>query len=322
MKEKEIIAQIQALKDEEINTWIEDRLTELENNTEENRKEISLLATQLRRMNNNFNNTEVHGFIPSTTRLKKMPVDMASVKIDDKSFYRTVVEYIKNSNEKYITNNNYIMNIIQCTIINYFGQSATHSKRNALYDSKSDINSDLTLSISDFKRNETAMCVERGAMGQNLLAFLGYDPLLIYGFASNDKGIINEGHVYNCIIRNNKGMLVDFTNPTFKDGKYYRPSCYPINSEKLENFIKGKAQVEVEHKDYITIGDEIQEDKTVYVYSSDQIDPKYFENKKEKIFSEEEIGKATINVPTEKKSEANKVNQIESEEIKDGEQLS
>ena len=67
-------------------------------------------------------NTEVHGFIPSKTRIKKNMFDIASFKMDDKSFYEKIVNYIINADEKLATNNNYVMHLIQHTLINYFGE--------------------------------------------------------------------------------------------------------------------------------------------------------------------------------------------------------
>ena len=140
---------------------------------------------------------------------------------------------------------------------------------------------DVERSISDFKRNGTAMCLERSAVGQNILAFLGYDPMLIYGYMSSSKGLTNEHHAYNCIIRDGKAILIDFTNPLCKDGKYYRPASFPIDREHLETFKKGKAQVEVQHKDLYTQDGEVKEDVISLVYGSKEIDPKYFEKKAE-----------------------------------------
>ena len=285
MNEKDIIAQIRGLSQEEITTWIDNRIEELESTTPENRTDISVFEVNARRHyaekaeNEEVENTEVHGFIPSKTCIKKSMFDYVAFKVDDKSFYKTIVNNIRNADEKLLKNNNYIMHIIQKILIDYFGERGTESKREALYTPK-DVD-DVERSISDFKRNGTAMCLERSAVGQNILAFLGYDPMLIYGYMSSSKGLTNEHHAYNCIIRDGKAILIDFTNPLCKDGKYYRPASFPIDREHLETFKKGKAQVEVQHKDLYTQVGEVKEDVISLVYGSKEIDPKYFEKKAE-----------------------------------------
>ncbi len=284
MDEKDIIAQIIHMDSEEINLWIADRISLLESTAIEDRDEISSTSYTLRRARGEKENTEVQGFIPSKTQLRKMQFDLASFRMDDTSFYKSVIDYIKKAKPESLMrdgkiNNNYIMNIVQCSIINYLGLHSSESRRNALYNSRANID-DEPLSISDFKQNGTAMCVEKSAMAQNILAFLGYNPMMIFGYLSNEKGITNEGHAYNCIIRNGKAMLIDFTNPIMKDGKYFKPAMFAIDSDKLEDFKKGKAQIEVTHIDLHTKGDQIEEEPIQLVYSSEVIDEKYFDKKK------------------------------------------
>ena len=284
MDEKDIIAQIINMDNAEIDSWIADRVSLLESTAIEDRDEITSTSYTLRRARGEKENTEVQGFIPSKTQLRKMQFDLASFRMDDTSFYKSVIDYIKKAKPESIMrdgkiNNNYIMNIVQCSIINYLGLHSSESRRNALYNSRADID-DEPLSISDFKKNGTAMCVEKSAMAQNILAFLGYNPMMIFGYLSNEKGITNEGHAYNCIIRNGKAMLIDFTNPIMKDGKYHKPAMFSIDSDKLEDFKKGKAQIEVTHRDLHTKGDQIEEEPIQLVYSSEAIDEKYFDKKK------------------------------------------
>lgn len=304
MDEKQIIQQIIDLKEDEVEEYIEQRLIELENTAVEDRDVISSVSYILRRAKGEKENTEVVGYIPSKTKLQKMQYDIAMFKLDDKSFYRTVIDYIKEIDSKKIKqgdkiNHNYIMNIIQCTLINYFGIKGNESRRIALYNSKDDVeNDDNILSIKDFKGNNTAMCLERSAVAQNILAFLGYNPMMVMGFLSNKKGIVNEGHAFNCIIRNEKGMLVDFTNPICKDGEYCGVAQYPIKKEKLQEFMKGKGQIEVQYKNLYTENGEVKEEIIPAVYSSEEIDPRYFEKylKENKNVSPQSINQDTQNI--------------------------
>lgn len=284
MEERKIINIIRNLEETEIDEWINRRLDILEATAEENRPDISLNSFLFRRAKGEKENTEVHGFIPSTTLLKKMAYDLNGFTLDDRSYYRDVVNYIRNVDEKTAFNNNYIMNVIQCKIIQYFGMSGNETRRNNLYESSVDFEDKdggfnaKPLSIRDFKSNGTAMCVERSAMAQNILSFLGYDPMLIMGYMSTNKGITNEAHAYNCIIRNGKAMLADFTNPIYKDGKFYRAATFPIDGEKLEDFKKGRGQVEIIHKDLKTVDGQVVEIPTNVVLASEEIEPKYYEN--------------------------------------------
>lgn len=283
MDEKQVIQQILDLNEDEIEEFIAKRIEELENNATEDREELSPFAIMRSRMAGVRENPEVMGYIPEKVHIAKSGMDISSFIIDDKSFYKTLVDYIKGAKPNSVkfgdkVNNNYVMNMIQCAIINYFGLSANERARNALYDSKMDIeNDDCVLSISDFKKNQTGMCVERSAVAQNILAFLGYNPMMIYGYSSNERDGVNVGHAYTCILRNGKGMLIDFTNPIYKDGKYFKPAMFPINEETLKSFMQGKGKIEVQHKNLYKEDDAEKEDITTWVYSSEEIDPKYFD---------------------------------------------
>ena len=282
MNVKDIVSQIMMLKEDDVDSWIEDRLAFLEDNAIEDRKELSIFTVNAIRLKAEKANTEICGYIPSKTRIKKMMFDISAFKLDDKSIYKSLIDWFKKADEKYITNNSYIMDIIQCVIINYFGYHGYDKNRNALYDSKDSVDSD-ELSISDFKRNETAMCLERSAVGQNLLSFLGYDPMLIYGYLPSDKGKNSECHAYNCIILKEKAVLVDFTNPIYKDGAFYHTALYKVDGKQLSDFMKGKAQIEVKHKDYYTKNGELVEDITRLVYASNEIESDYFDKSKDNI---------------------------------------
>ena len=87
MDEKQIIQQILDLKENEVEQYIEQRLDELENTAIEDRDIISSISYTLRRARGEKENTEVVGYIPSRTKLQKMQYDIASFKVDDKSFY-------------------------------------------------------------------------------------------------------------------------------------------------------------------------------------------------------------------------------------------
>lgn len=275
MNEKEIIAQIRNLKDEEVYKYITDRLNCLEENAGEKRESISMLEKILRKMRGK-DNVEVKGFISKNTRIK-MAGASDGFKLNDFSYYNDLVRVIRQADEKKVNNNNYIMDAIQRRIMIYFGMLGSENKREKIYNGFLENESNQDLSISNFKGKDSAMCVERSAMGQNMLAFLGYNPMMIYGMYSDEKGA-NIGHAYNCILRSKGSMLIDFTNPTYgiKDGKlsYLKPSIYKLNIEQTKELQEGNAEIEVDHVDYNI---ENEEKKLIYnkiIYSSDKIDPK------------------------------------------------
>ena len=69
-------------------------------------------------------------------------------------------------------------------------------------------------SISEYRNNDTALCAERAAVAQNILAFLGADTYYIMGHLSRNDGIENMNHAYNVIDDKEygRGIIVDFTN--------------------------------------------------------------------------------------------------------------
>ncbi len=284
-----LIQKMLLLKDDEIDEFIDNRLRFLEENATERRNEISFFSIGCSRINGRGESSEVIGYIPSKTNIKKTAVDMSSFRLDDKDAYKSLIVFLtKKIDPNYIINNgklcnDNVMRLVQAVLIDYFGMHGNDNDRNMLYESKADIDQDdNSFSVKEFKRNNTAMCVERAALAQNLLAFLGYNPMMVYGYISNENGDKNVGHAYNIIIRNGKAIIADFSNPIFKDKRFYKTALYPINGETLEQFKKGKGAFTINHKSYKTNDKgEVEETSERRVYSSDEIDPQYFNRSKE-----------------------------------------
>ena len=283
-----LIQKMLLLKDDEIDEFIDSRLNFLEENATENREEISFFTVGCSRINGRGESPEVIGYIPSRTNIKKTATDMSSFRLDDKEAYKSLIAFLRKIDPNLIINNgklcnNNVMRLVQAVLIDYFGLYANDNDRNQLYESKADIDQDdNSFSVKEFKRNNTGMCVERTALAQNLLAFLGYNPMMVYGYLSRENGERNVGHSYNIIIRNGKAILADFSNPIFKDNHFYKTALYPINAETLEHFKKGRGSFAITHKNYHTNEEgEVVETGERRVYSSDEIDPQYFDRKKE-----------------------------------------
>lgn len=251
-----IIQEIRNLKEEEINNWIDNRIYTIE---KENNNPIESLKIK----NKNIETS----FIKCDETINKENFDMKPFKIDNNNYLKQLINEVKNAEEDLATNNNYIVHMVQCTIINYFGLHGVEESRNDLYKS----NSKEVMSISDFEKNLTAMSIERSTMAQNILIFLGYNAILDYGNLVNRNNSEEEPHAYNCIINNGMALLIDFTNPSYLDGQYYIPACFAIGQEQLQGFLNGETQIEFEHKDYYTKDGEIQEYETSMIYASNPV---------------------------------------------------
>lgn len=279
MNEKEIISQIRNLKEEDVEKYIIDRLNFLEENSGEKRESISMFEKITRKING-AENVEVNGFISKNTRVK-MAGTSDGFKLDDYNYYNELVRVIRQADDNRVTNNNFIMDAIQRRIMIYLGMGASEEKRENIFNSSFENGTFEDISIKDFKGKNAAMCVERSAMGQNMLAFLGYDPMMVYGRYSDEKGA-NIGHAYNCIFRSKSSMLIDFSNPTYGvvDGKlsYLKPSVYKIDLDQTNDLKKGDAVIEVDHVDYnIEDGNKTLVHNRI-IYSSDVIEPSLIMN--------------------------------------------
>ena len=69
---------------------------------------------------------------------------------------------------------------------------------------------------------------------------------------------------------------------------------FPITQENLQQFMRGKGKVEVQHKDLYQENGIEKEDITTWVYSSEEIDPKYFEvDKKDNSITPQDVTQST-----------------------------
>lgn len=125
------------------------------------------------------------------------------------------------------------------------------------------------VSIKDFYHNGGAKCIERTAVVQNILAFLGIDTYLafndlsfVYDNGHNDnKDSEKEGHVINVIKYNGKLWAYDSKNmmPCEKNGKViYTPALIELSGNevtKINEFIMKSSDLASQynfepHKEY------------------------------------------------------------------------
>ena len=130
---------------------------------------------------------------------------------------------------------NEICSIVFETVYEYFGgfenvnQRMKHYKDMDFIESEDDYGK-----ISDLKGKNSAMCVERAALSQNLLIDLG-----IKSIYKSSNIMVNgklETHAYNLIDYNDEYYIYDATIPTFDDDtKTITPLVAKISKEAFES---------------------------------------------------------------------------------------
>jgi len=148
---------------------------------------------------------------------------------------------------------------IQWSLSKYFGNiiagSNTEMQNRKFYIDHLSVDS-LPISIKEFKGKKFAVCVEKAAAAQNLLAFVGIESELIVATGCCipvEAEVEEEAHCY-ILIHGTKGdKIYDPSNPKLildKDGELtsYKPAIYPITEEQSQYLISGKS-VTIEHED-------------------------------------------------------------------------
>lgn len=147
--------------------------------------------------------------------------------------------------------------------------------------------------ISEYRNNDTALCAERAAIAQNMLAFLGADTYYIMGHLSRNDGFINMNHAYNVIVDKEygSGIIIDFTNPVLRQSlkeKYVFQSNI-INKDSIQDFLMGKYKEENKRPDFYT-QDNKEYRKTSYcLYSLNELSEKEIHSLQLKQSSIEEV---------------------------------
>jgi hypothetical protein len=235
--------------EEEKNQYIIERLNILNENAESG--EISASSLSERRIHS--------GFIGSKMEVVRNLMCDPLV-IDDPELYNDFLKEI----EKFKGMDSFkdkplkdiILNIVQWTIMEYFGNYVasknTDSLNQKIYNDHS--SSDGPISIKDFKGRGIAVCAEKAAAAQNLLAFSGMRSDLIASHGCRlpaDKK--PSGHYYILIHGPEGEIIYDPTNPRILYGsddsiKSLLPATYAITDEQMKSLLS-KGSVVVEHKD-------------------------------------------------------------------------
>lgn len=130
-------------------------------------------------------------------------------------------------------------------------------------------------SISEYRNNDTALCAERAAIAQNMLAFLGADTYYIMGHLSKNDGFINMNHAYNVIVDKEygSGMIVDFTNPVLRQSlkERYVFKSNIINKNSIRDFLIGKHKEEKIRPEFYNQGNKEYRKTSYCLYSLNEL---------------------------------------------------
>lgn len=129
--------------------------------------------------------------------------------------------------------------------------------------------------ISEYRNNDTALCAERAAIAQNMLAFLGADTYYIMGHLSKNDGFINMNHAYNVIVDKEygSGIIVDFTNPVLRQSLKERDvfKSNIINKNSIQDFLIGKHKETMNRPEFYNKGNNEYRKTSYCLYSLNEL---------------------------------------------------
>lgn len=147
--------------------------------------------------------------------------------------------------------------------------------------------------ISEYRTNDTALCAERAAIAQNMLAFLGADTYYIMGHLSRNDEFINMNHAYNVIVDKEygSGIIVDFTNPVLRQSlkERYVFQSNIINKDSIQDFLIGKHKEENTRPEFYTQGNKEYRKTSYCLYSLNELSKEEIHRLQSKQSSIEEV---------------------------------
>ena len=148
-------------------------------------------------------------------------------------------------------------------------------------------------SISEYRNNDTALCTERAAIAQNMLAFLGADTYYVMGHLSRNDGLINMNHAYNVIVDTEfgSGIIVDFTNPVLRQSQKERYVFQSniINKDSVKDFLIGKHKEENKRSEFYFQDDKEYRKTSYCLYSLNELSKEEIHKLQSKQSSIEEV---------------------------------
>ncbi len=246
---EEIIKQISTLNSNSISEYIDTMVKKLESAASEARSSISVSPLGKTAL--------AHGFIPRKTAIiSTSRIANDGFILDDNKIYEILIKNIQGNND--IRYPGDILQIIQQSIDEYFGGLSfpqdEQNRQKLLEKLFNESDYICPHSIAEYRNNHTALCTERSAIAQNLIAFLGGDSYCVMGHLSDNDGFTNMNHAYT-IIKDKEfesGMLIDFTNPIIRSStneKYVYKSGIKRKDE-LDRFLSGNSAISISRPEF------------------------------------------------------------------------
>ncbi len=187
--------------------------------------------------------------------------------IDDPEIYNNLLDNIREiqmlEGYKQHALRKIIPMVILYTVIKYFGNTSISAKdlvRNEeTYSEATDFFEDPNpIHLTELKGKNFAVCAEKAALTQNLAAFLGLDPEIIFGECipdMADESVNLDLHVYNLFQIENRKYLFDPANPHLYrdlDGHIvtYEPAIYRLTDEQVQELEKKGGKVSIVRCDF------------------------------------------------------------------------
>lgn len=125
-----------------------------------------------------------------------------------------------------------VMKAVYETTAEYFGgvETVDPAEREAYYAELGD--KEEIGKVSDLKGKNLAACVERAALSQNLLKFLGFEAIIKQSQIDNDNK--HELHAYNLVAYNGKYYIFDATIPRCEEKGEVTPIITEIPKEVFD----------------------------------------------------------------------------------------
>lgn len=202
------------------------------------------------------------GFINPESEIKPTIIHKG-IKINDNQIYASLLESFfcfkenpawQNSDEN---ERKLALNAVQLAIDTYFGYETedAFAKRSQFYsDHTPDWNSEAeqkSIDLIEMRGKGIAQCLEKAAVAQNLLRFLGYDSEIILSQCSAD-GEEKTNHAYNVVKIKENRYIYDPTNPVIverPDGSTYPTAVnYPLTENQYNSLTAGHP-IEIIHND-------------------------------------------------------------------------
>lgn len=207
----DIFKEIQNLKDEEIESFIKNRLNELRNN-----EDITV--------GYNSNNYIFNGLLDDKVRVnggealmikkKNVIVDFAGINFDDIDMYRYVIAAARRYNHPIFAT---MLALDEYLKLRNENREFRKNKYQKIHDNillGSFFGKDETVSIRKMHETGISFCVEIAGVAHNMLKFLGMESDYVLGFCDNKQ------HAYNLIYpwgRENDAILLDGMRSPYSD---------------------------------------------------------------------------------------------------------